>query len=451
MTTSGHLHMDSDFGYYNIIMNNYSSNTTSIDPNGFPNTFLLAEHIDNRTMPILDNQQDWQVCIERFKIPGVTIPLMIFLDNGPTTSLNYQSSYYIAFSRGPNDDFLTPAIQVRFTPQVLNNLAQFNGPPNDRFIFYYTNFLTQVNTALDLAWTYLSIDNDYEDLFIDGVTIAGPPYFKLDTTTNYIKIILPAYNTLPSIEPTPFQSQYNQNGINILMSSNLFYYFFGFPAGFYGANGIPTTLDIGQPSAGQTVYLNYRLNLNIDTTTLSTLPPFYGNGETNPRIPFYNNVNTVFQDYSSLTLWQTLTRIIITTDAPVDYENAAVKGTNGTPYTMNILTDYEIPGLDTGEQRQYLYYNAINERWLNFKNTGFLDRFNVRVFVQFNNLQTIPLFIPPTFECTIKVGFKRRKSHNLLQYSRALTAPEINESGEKQSKAKRGSGPEITTLEDESD
>ncbi len=409
--------LNSDYGYYNIIMNNYSGNVTPTDPNGFPNTFLEAAHIDNRTQPILSNMNDWELRVERFKIPGVTIPLMIFLDNGvPTTANNYLSPYYMAFTRGVDDSDITPAVQVIFSPQTPTNIPPFNGPPYNRFIFYYTAFMQLINNALATLWVQASTNPAYDDLFVDGVTAHTPPYFALDSTTNYFKLVCPTYDTLPDAVPTPFQTtdlDFNPNGINLLMSSNLFYYFTGFPEFFYGQQGIPTVMNGAQPSAGQTVYLNYKLLLNINPLNLQTLPPFSSNDE-------YNNVNVVYQDYASISLWQTLTRVIITTDAPVEYESVTIKGpTSGQPYTMNVLTDYEIPALDSGQQRQYLYYNAItNSRWLNFKASGYLDRFNVRIAVEFNNLQTVPLFIPPTFESTVKVAFRRRKAYDLLQYTK---------------------------------
>lgn len=385
--------MNSDFGYYNIILNNFTDNS-----------YQLAEFTDNRNQPILNNMNDWQVSVNRFKIPSVSIPLLIFADNrlDPTDPL-YDSPYKLALSIGANDANLTNTEIVKYVPSTPQAGFPFNTYPYNRFVYYYKQFLDMVNTALSNLW-YASAANPPYDTLID--ITQPPPYFVLDNTTPYIKVVLPADGNGSPNPPSPFYPA-NPNGINILMSSKLFYFFTGFPAFFYGAAGLAGNNEI-----------NYKLLFTMSQLNVQTLPPFGITNVNNPYTGAARTVSIVYQDYSSLELWQTLSRIIITTTIPIESEAITVKDANGQPYSLNVLTDFEIPALDTGAQRQYLYYNAIYPRFLNLKSPGFLRKLDAKIFVQFRDLETIQLVIPPTFECYIKLQFVRRKAYNMLQYTK---------------------------------
>lgn len=195
------------------------------------------------------------------------------------------------------------------------------------------------------------------------------------------------------------------------MSQNLFYFFSGFPAFFYGSTGLATPADV--PLSILPNIVNYRLLLNLNNDNIQVLPAFgdYPAG----------NYNVVFQDYSSIFLWQVLSKILLTTTIPIEGEAVVLKGNQGTPTTQRVLTDFNIQQQLDGIQRQYLFYDAQFPRWSNIKTPGDLRRIDLRVWVQFANLQTIQLPIPPTFELEVKLMFKRRKAYNLLQYTKKDT------------------------------
>jgi hypothetical protein len=146
--------------------------------------------------------------------------------------------------------------------------------------------------------------------------------------------------------------------------------------------------------------------------TVETINAFY------PRL---NNLpfNVISQNYPSLGLWQTLSRIVITTTIQLEKESIITRNNQGGTNRQEILTDFEIPQTE-GTLRENVYFNAGgSNRWANFKSSGWLDRFDCKIFFQTKDLEIFPLLIPPTFEVSMKLEFKRRKAKELLQYTQA--------------------------------
>lgn len=377
--------LNSDWGYYNFIINNST------------NDFITAEFQETRINPVLTNMQDWEMSVIRFKIPSTAIPLFIFEEDllpPPALPGTYLSPYWVGYSIGPT--YTTPLIQnVAFDPFFANNTL--TNRPQSRFIYYYSAFIQMINVALGSLNTTARANGAYALSGILDFSEHEFPFIELDDTTPYMKFMLPYDDNF--IAPSPFVFDITDN-INIHMSKKLFYFFAGFNARLLSTPPLPN-MDYVLKFAPPILYNNI-----IDL-------PKWGN---NPTLPL-RKVLQVYQDYSCLYLWSTLSRIVLTTNIPIEQEYIGVAGADGQNFQQTLLTDFEIEPNRDGNQRDYIYYFSDAPRYSNFTSNGDLRHMDLRVFYQTRDLRTFPLVIPPTFELSVKIQFRRRRARSQLQYS----------------------------------
>ena len=357
-----------DYGYYNVVMNN----TT--------NDIITATFDETRTTPILTRMEDFQLSLIRFKIPSVSIPLMVFEEDSSGVS-----PYYVAFSEGDNYDNIQIE-NVVYDPNMGNTVRLDN--PYSRFIYYYSSFINMVNKAIQNLWDS------------QGYQTEECPYFTLDENTNKFVFVLPFNEDAPTgTYASPFIKQPNValSQLNFHMSSKLFYFF----AGFNAKKIIPP-----QPNVDYVFNFDYKTAIE----QIATLQKY---GDDFPT----RKVINWFQDYSSVYLFNTLSRILITTTMPIESEFIAVKGANGQNFNQALLTDFEIVANKDGSLRDYIYYFSDNNRFINFTANGDLINVNIRIYYQDKFLNTYLVEIPQGFEASLKILFKRRKAIQLLQYS----------------------------------
>ncbi len=374
------LNKSSDYGYLNVIINNDTDN------------FINAEYNQQQNEPILTEMNDWQTSVVRFKIPTAAVPLFIFEDD----------SYYIGFSIG--DLYIHSEVkEIQYKNSALYKAI---GNPQNRYIFYYNHFISLVNDALVELWNDISILAPYIPIITPNLLLSNhAPYFALDANSEYLLLHLPVINQIPgpAVEwYSPF-SKINilQQFINLHMNNKLFYFFSGFNASF-SPNGLDNDIRINYTFD----VINY-----LNSNTIITKDYFAPNQTTQA------NYNIIRQDYASLFLWQTLTRILITTTVPMDKEAILTRNNDGQQVKQEIFTDYEIPPTQKGLREYIFFFPQGDVRYSNFKSTGWLDRFDIRIYYQTKDLTIYPVLIPPTFEISLKIEFKRRKSKNLLQHS----------------------------------
>ena len=134
------------------------------------------------------------------------------------------------------------------------------------------------------------------------------------------------------------------------------------------------------------------------------------NGEPEGRL-----VYSFPQDYSSLYAFQQVSRIIIGSSIALVKETVLTIEAGGRPRRFEVLTDFEIPQ-NSNKMREYIYYYPEGEpRYHNFKDSGEFRFMDLRVFVQFQDLTTVPLVIAPNLEVNVKFQFKRRKINEFYQ------------------------------------
>ena len=131
---------------------------------------------------------------------------------------------------------------------VSYNTRPVNADPNNRNIYYYNQFLDDVNYELLLLWQDALADGAYT---ADGIIPASlrpqiimhyaAPYFRIARNGNIIELCI---TSDISVNPSSAFTLSNPNGINIVMSPKLFYFFSGFSAYDYGTAGIAGNLNL---------------------------------------------------------------------------------------------------------------------------------------------------------------------------------------------------------------
>jgi hypothetical protein len=362
-----------DYTYMNILINNSTDKP------------ILAKYETTQDLPIVGEIQDFTLSVVRMKIPMSSVPMCKFKEQ----------SYYISFALGQNSDSLTAAQEVIYKPYQ----ADFNTPypsfvnPNDKVIFYYTDFLEMVNDALFLGWNDLFSNPDYNTI-LTGYTPFTLPYFQLDSCCKHFELCLPADPT--ASESNIFYPQ-NPDGIRIILSSALFSFLNGFPAFYYGEAGLNNISTA-----------NYSLNVYARCDKLIQLPACNGEAEGQYiwKIP---------QDYSTLYAFQQVSRIILGSSIALVKETVLTADAGGKPRWFEVLTDFEITQ-DTDKNREYIYYYPDGvPRCHNFKDMGELRYFDLSCIVQFQDLTTSQLVIAPGMEFNAKFMLKRRKINDLYQ------------------------------------
>lgn len=383
--------------YSNIFLNNNSKEA------------ITAEYITTQDLPILTEQQDYQMRIVRLKIPMSAVPLFRFKPDSYFLSIGWTTS------GGTPDTLETvlPPNQVLFVPSISKDvpLTHF-GSPYDMAVFNVEDFLLMVNSALDVAWANL-IANPPPWLPVEYLDVDFAPYFTYDCEHNCIHVILPAL-PMNAEYPSPFYPDLCGTGLPslvLLMSSDLQSFFNGFQGFYYGPKGVTTTGFVNFPN------LNWSIYFNANQSNMVTLPAF---GDCKAR-----TVNEVPQTTSSTYSFQQVSRLIITTNIALVRESVLIKTDNtnvnangsGLPLRLEVLTDFEIPQ-DASAYHQYIYYNGDDtERWHNIKDSGDLRRIDLKVFIQWQDLSVMPLFIAPGHEVNVKLGWRRKLNNKEYQIS----------------------------------
>lgn len=381
--------LNSDFGYYNILINNNSD------------TDKEALFNETRTTPILTNVQDFYLTVIRFKIPTNRIPLFIFEEDE-----NGNSPYFITFSLGKG--YNNPvSVRVDFSSTDANEDIGAQRP-RPKAIYYYSSFTNMVNQAFRDLYGQILTNPAYATAFtnagINPVTElpANSPQIRYNPETTLFSLQVPYVTGTEQGSPFTQPTVINQDFINIHFSKKLNFFYQGFN----------DKILINPPTPNAQVVLNFPKPTLVNGGNLGTEPAY------NLTTPARNYLE-ITQDYSTVNLWQTLTRIILGTTVPIEQEYIGVEGRDGTNFNQLLLTDFEIEPNENGRQRDYIYYNADHPRYSNFSSNGDLNFFDLRVFYQTKDLSTYPVLIAPNDEISVKLQFKRRPAKTELQYSSA--------------------------------
>lgn len=326
----------------------------------------VAEYIETKTIPILNKCSDYYCSIIRFDIPLDEIPLFIIpiLPNQTnpnltpfTIGITYngvdypQNIIYNSENGYPVPDQNEP-IQV-VTPYY--------------YVFEYQNLITAINKALSLA-------------FISSGMSGNSPYFFLDNSNELINLVADISTFAPTLPTTPTAT--------IFMNSSLQIYLSAFEVNFVGFN---------------TNGKQYVFNLSR-----------YGYNNTIPNPYTSNALQKVFvQEYSTLSLWSSLRKILITTNSiPIISEYTSANN-SGVSATFPIISDFTPQIEQAGQNRSIAYYLPTAQyRLVDLKSNEQLNTIDLKIFWQDKAQNIYPLIISRFQQISIKIGFFKKSLYN---------------------------------------
>ena len=339
--------------YFNITMTNNSTITEE-----------LATYTATKTIPLVNNTTDYYLSVVSFSIPlddvPITIcpivpnqgnpnltPLIIGIRDFTGSTTYFQNLIYtptLADQPIPAQTSTTPVI----TPYY--------------YMYSYETLINMMNAALLVAYNAFKVVNP-------GSTHLCP-FFIYDASTTLISLI--ADNTWNS----------TTSGQSVVCNRALYKFFDSIPFKTFS----PTL-----PNAIGDICLQV-YNMNNNGYPINTFP----------IVPAYYRMST---NYSTMFLWSSLKKLLITTNSlPINYEQAPTYN-NQNPDQFNsipILADFTPSISAAGDSREIAFYTSTIFRLIDLKASGPLNKLNFNILWQDTYNNTYPLFISPFQEVTLK-------------------------------------------------
>lgn len=344
----GGLESPSSNIYYNLsIINKVVTDPAGILPSiSVPK---IAEYSTNRTTTILENPSKYRVAVSRLAIPSGLIPLFLFPQN---------PSYY-AVTLSYNDG-INPVSQYTrnlvYVPSAVGDVyAQYNP------VYYINELIQYVNVAYKEAFD-LAVADLGAIVYLPKVA----PYVVYDSKTKLITL----YAEEEYLDFTSF---------GVFMNTTLFENFF---SGLYAREAATNVL--GGFNGFQILPQN--LYTNVDQNAV--LP---GSG-----IPV--TLYKVIEEFSSVPLFNTLDRIVVTTHRmPI---TSALIGTQ-VDSRARILYDFILP--DDVQTKTKYELDPTRLRWIDLASHTPMTSIDIQLLLIYNDGQIINLFIQSDqrIDCTL--------------------------------------------------
>ncbi len=366
----------------------------------------IAEFSETRTVSLLPKCSDYYCSVIRFDIPLDLIPILIM----PIV---------------PGSDALgaPPAAPRNITPFVIG--IRYNGVTYTQNIVA-NNFGGANNYSGNIVWTP-------EDYTVMPVFQTSPkalipsPYLYMFSYETFIDMIngalAAAYVIFRAAEPAAPQA---------IVNVAPFYYFNSATQliSLVAHNSWATTLaqHFPDPPGVARICMNYELNLYLDAFHTMQVRPgalplvqanninviiedTHWNGfpvNTYPAVPTYLSVT---QSYNNITYWNSLRRIVITTNTiPIVQESVPVGDRNtGAAATLPIISDF-IPQLTTGgDSRTIAYYTpSAHYRLADMMQDQPLQKIDLKLFWSDKDGNLYPIYISQFQQANVKLGFFKK-------------------------------------------
>lgn len=309
---------------------------------------LLAVFNDQRTTPIVDKLEDYTITVDRFQIPTEAIPIMEFIPG----------SYWV----GLRDTLsgLSTIEEVVYVPNGDFNV--FNRRP----VYFFNHMIRMINTAYEDAFAALL-------LIAPLIPVSESPKMFYDSESGLFSFIV--------------QNGYDSSlvpHVEIYMNAELHSLFSSLDNYFYGYN-LPSKLDT-------------RIILERNMT--------------NGWIGDPTNYIQIFQEYSTVNIWYTLSNIIITSlSVPTQGEGISVNlngqvSTSGS--SLNVMASF-VPVINLPQDsRGKLIFSAENYRYINLNKTGVLTSFSYQIYYTDRYNNAYPLYIEPARDLSIRFVFRNK-------------------------------------------
>ncbi len=366
----------------------------------------IAEFSETRTVSLLPKCSDYYCSVIRFDIPLDLIPILIMpivpgtdaLGPPPAAPRNitpfiigirYNGVTYvqnnIANFFGPTTDY---SANIIWTPEDYTVMPVFQTSPKALipspylYMFSYDTFIDMINGALATAYAIFAAANVGAPQAIAGVA----PFYFFDPAKQLISLVAHKSWTTTLAQHFP------------------------------------------DPPGVARVCMNYELNLYLDAFhTMQVIPGIF------PLIPA-NNINVIIEDlgwngypvntypavptfvfitqaYNNITYWNSLRRIVITTNTiPIVQESVPVGDRNtGAAATLPIISDF-IPQLTTGgDSRTIAYYTPTAQyRLADMIQDQPLQKIDLKLFWSDKDGNLYPIYISQFQQANIKLGFFKK-------------------------------------------
>jgi hypothetical protein len=383
--------VSSDQIYYDVTVSNLQSTTT------LPPIFYYNEA---RTIPFVNNPQDYYLSILRFTIDTGTLPVFIPTIIPDQTFLN-KTIYSVTLSYGGND-YQT---YIEWVPQNVNTTPppapnQTSNKQQDNSTGYYECYSYSYFCSL----IYKAFASSFQDLLVDypqftpGTAVTGtfPPVLNWDTTSGQgvLYADFNAYNFDPLLV--------GNNPIKIYMNAPLYQLFGSFPSINNGYLGV----------------LNGK-NFQITTTNIggTNITPITNPQEApTPSSPTWNAI-TMYQEYSTVSNWTPIVAMVFVSNTlPVtpnqvstplvyyDLNLVAFGGNNSA--TANIITDLVS---NNGLYKSSLVYEPTAQyRMVTLNGNRPLFNLDLQVFWRDRLGGLNPVRIPSGGSVTMKIAFLKK-------------------------------------------
>lgn len=387
--------------YFDVTVTNTKSTTT------LPPIFYYNE---SRTIPFVNNPQDYYLSILRFTIDTGTLPVFIpTVSQDPLDATNPNHTIYsvtlsFTLSTGVVVDkqvFVEWVPQDRSAPVPQAPQTTATGTQDNSQGYYncysYSYFTSLVYKALAEAFielqTACSADTNW-----DALTYLYPPIINWDTTSGQgimyaNKATYNLYTIVGGI-PTP-----NLDAVRVYMNAPLFSLYGSFPSIIEGYVGVTNgkNFQIAIVDIGNT-------NYTVITPTPATAPPTY-------------TAITMFQEYTTVSNWTPITALVFVSNTlPVtpnqvstplvysDLHSFTLGGNNAS--TANIITDLVS---DTGLYKSFLVYEpSAQYRYVTLNGNRPLFNIDLQVFWRDRLGGLNPVRIPSGGSVTMKLGFLKK-------------------------------------------
>jgi hypothetical protein len=388
--------------YFDVTVTNFESTTT------FPPVFYYNE---SRTMPFIENPEDYFLSIVRFTVETTTLPTQIVSIEPNQADIN--KTIYSVTLEYPG--FAPQQVFIDWIPQ--DNLAPIPPPPSETanglqydgggYYNAYSNtwFINLVNTALAQAFTNLNA------LFPPPpTTTTYAPFLQWDNSTQSAVLLADVeyYDVNQTSPPSP-----NPSPIKIYMNAPLFTFFNSFPSILNGYIGITD----GKNFQLQIANNNYS---NLQTITL-TAP-----GVT-PVVQY--RAMSLYQEVSTIPNWTPITSLVFTSgtlpvvpnqvSTPLIFNNSqqiALGGNNSA--VSNIITDLVV---QSGDYRSnVVYLPEAQYRLITLRGNTPLKQIDLEIFYRVKTGQLIPFRLGSGQTVTMKLAFLKKESIQLANHLNPL-------------------------------
>lgn len=310
-----------------------------------------ASYRKNYSSVVLEKADEWDIAIDRWRIPLITIPLFTF---DPDIEYDIELLYNNVSSG------ICHPIYVSTSP--LGSETYYN-------VYHNSTFLKMINDAITTAFNQLALNTTIP-------TGSLPPHFEIDYTTGILSYV----------SQKLFYDSSLTSPIILYMNYSLWQFFNGPPINFYTSN----------PSVHRSVSFNV-YNLYNNTITI-------GNYD------YYKMQSCNGSD--SLIRWNSAKGIVITTSMPVaDEALPTPQNSNDTILDdQKILANFDFSYEGNNINPLIAEFVTTNGKykWMNLINSTSLKQIDFKIYYYDQNNVMTPLTLYPNDALSMRFVFKKK-------------------------------------------